>query len=190
MGFKSWITTGNFINKQFAYYDMPFKLDVFDEKTYSKSKTNFYAVMTNIETGKAEYSKVVNCTVQIEDLRASSSLPFLSKPVEIDGKKYLDGGIADAIPIEKALEDGYDKIVIVLTRPIEYRKKKSNQLLPKLFYHLIEKLQKKKKIYVIRPSKLIEISRVEKDPNKLQAMYDLGVEDYKQLKKELLKYLK
>ncbi len=211
MGLKSWITTGNFINKQFAYYDMPFKLDIFDEETYSKSKTNFYAVMTNIETGQAEYSKVVNCTIQIEELRASSSLPFLSKPVVINDKKYLDGGIADAIPIEKALEDGYDKIVIVLTRPIEYRKKKSNQLLPKLFYHkypkfvesintrysrynetldLIEKLQKKKKVYVIRPSKLIEISRVEKDPNKLQAMYDLGVEDYKQVKKELLKYLK
>ena len=211
MSFSSFIKTGNFINKQFAYYDVPFKYDIFDEETYSKSKTNFYAVMTNIETGEAEYPKIINCGIQIEELRASSALPFLSKPVEINDKKYLDGGIADAIPIKKALEEGYDKIVVVLTRPIEYRKKKSNKLLPKLFYSkypnfiesintrysrynetldYIEDLEKKKKIIVIRPSKLIKISRVEKDPNKLQEMYDLGTYDYNELKKDLKKYLK
>ncbi len=211
MGIGSFIKTGNFINKQFAYYDVPFKYDIFDEETYSKSKTNFYAVMTNIETGEAEYPKIINCSIQIEELRASSALPFLSKPVEINDKKYLDGGIADAIPIKKAIEEGYDKIVVVLTRPIEYRKKKSNKLLPKLFYSkypnfiesintrysrynetldYIEDLEKKKKIIVIRPSKLIKISRVEKDPNKLQEMYDLGTHDYNEIKKDLKKYLK
>lgn len=211
MSIGSFIKTGNFINKQFAYYDVPFKYDIFDEETYSKSKTNFYAVMTNIETGEAEYPKIINCGIQIEELRASSALPFLSKPVEINDKKYLDGGIADAIPIKKAIEEGYDKIVVVLTRPIEYRKKKSNKLLPKLFYSkypnfiesintrysiynetldYIEDLEKKKKIIVIRPSKLIKISRVEKDPNKLQEMYDLGTYDYNEIKKDLKKYLK
>ena len=211
MSFSSFIKTGNFINKQFAYYDVPFKYDIFDEETYSKSKTNFYAVMTNIETGEAEYPKIINCGIQIEELRASSALPFLSKPVQINDKKYLDGGIADAIPIKKAIEEGYDKIVVVLTRPIEYRKKKSNKLLPKLFYSkypnfiesintrysrynetldYIEDLEKKKKIIVIRPSKFIKISRVEKDPNKLQEMYDLGTYDYNEIKKDLKKYLK
>jgi len=211
MSFSSFIKTGNFINKQFAYYDVPFKYDIFDEETYSKSKTNFYAVMTNIETGEAEYPKIINCGIQIEELRASSALPFLSKPVQINDKKYLDGGIADAIPIKKAIEEGYDKIVVVLTRPIEYRKKKSNKILPKLFYSkypnfiesintrysrynetldYIENLEKKKKIIVIRPSKFIKISRVEKDPNKLQEMYDLGTYDYNEIKKDLKKYLK
>lgn len=211
MGIGSFIKTGNFINKQFAYYDVPFKYDIFDEETYSKSKTNFYAVMTNIETGEAEYPKIINCGIQIEELRASSSLPFVSKPVVIDDKKYLDGGLADAVPIKKALEDGYDKIVVVLTRPEGYRKKKSNQLLPKLFYSKypklvesintrysrynetmddIENLEKEGKIMVIRPSKLVKISRVEKDPDKLEEIYNLGSKDYTNLKKEIKKYLK
>ena len=142
MGLSSWLKTGNFINKQFAYYDVPFLLDPFDEETYSKSKTDFIAVLTNIETGAPEYKKIINCSVQIEELRASSSLPFVSKPVEINEKKYLDGGLSDSIPIKKALEDGYDKIIVVLTRPEGYRKKKSNELLPKIFYHKYPKRRK------------------------------------------------
>ncbi len=211
MSFYSFLTTGNFINKEFAYYEVPFKLDIFDEETYSKSKTSFYAVLTNIKTGKPEYKKIINCSVQIEELRASSALPFVSKPVQINDELYLDGGLSDAIPIQKALDEGYDRIIVVLTRPIEYRKKKSNQLLPKLFYKkypklvesintrysryndtldYIEKLEKEKKIIVIRPSRLIKIGRLEKDPNKLQEIYDLGSNDYTKLKKEIKKYLK
>ena len=134
----------------------------------------------------------------------------VSKPVIIDNNKYLDGGIADSIPIEKIMSMGYDKIIVVLTRPIEYRKKKSNGLITKAKYFKYPKLVKsinnryknynesvekiidmenKKEIFVIRPSKHINIKRVEKDETKLQEMYDLGVQDCKNKIKDLKKYL-
>lgn len=211
MSFSSFIKTGNFVNKDFAYYEVPFKLDVFDEEAFEKSKVEFYAVMTNIETGEAEYSKIVNACKQIEELRASSSLPFLSKPVIINEKKYLDGGIGDSIPIDRALELGLDKIIVVKTRPRDYRKKKTNTLIPKMFYHKyplfvkkindrylrynetldkLYKLEKDNKIFIIEPSKTVNISRMEHDPLKLEEMYNLGINDYKNIKNDLINYLK
>lgn len=210
MGLSSLLKTGNIINKDFAYYEVPFKLDVFDEEAYSKSKTDFYATLTNVETGEAEYKKIINASVQIEELRASSSIPFVSKIVKIDDKLYLDGGIADSIPILKCQELGYEKIIVVETRPLEYRKKKSNTLLPKIYYHKYPKfinsintryqryndtlekiidLENKKEIFVIRPSKYLNIKRIEKDPEKLQEAYELGFKDFVESYSSLKKYL-
>ena len=211
MGMYSLITTGNIVNEQFAYHDIPNKLDVFDEETFQKSKTNIYGVITNIETGKPEYIKIHNATEQIEVLRASSAMPFVSKFVNIDGKKYLDGGISDSIPIEKCIDLGYDKIIVILTRPIEYRKKQTNKLMTKLKYgkyknlvnamnnrykvynDTIEKiidLENKKEIFVIRPSKDLHIKRIERNPEKLQQMYDLGINDCKEKLEDLIEYIK
>lgn len=211
MGIRSFLKTGNFVNKDFAYYELPFKLDIFDEEAFSKSKIDFYATVTNVETGNPEYLKIINASVQVEELRASSSLPFVSKIVQINDKKYLDGGISDAIPIEKCLELGYDKIIVVTTRPLEYRKTKGNQFLPQIFYHkypnfvqtintryqryndIVEKiikLENENKIFVIRPSKLVDIKRLEKDPAKMQEIYDLGKEDFAKKYKDLQRYLK
>ena len=210
MGLGSLIKTGNIINKEFAYYEIPFKLDKFDEETFEKSGIDFYAVVTNVETGKAEYPLIKNCEKEIEMLRASSCMPIVSKIVEIGKKKYLDGGIADSVPYEKMMELGYDKIIVVLTRDIEYRKKKTNQLIPKLFYKkypkLVEtinnrykdyndsidrliKLEKNKKVFVIRPSVNLHVKRIEKDVNKLQAIYDLGIKDVKKSIKKINTYL-
>lgn len=207
----SLLTTGNIVNKQFAYYDLPFKLDVFDEEAFSKSKIDFYATLTNIETGMPEYKKIINASVQIEELRASSAMPFVSKIVKINDNKYLDGGIADSIPLNKMKELGYDKIIVVLTRPKEYRKKKSNSFFNKLFYwkypNFIELLEtrykrynkeleeilikeKNKEIFVFRPSKNINIKRLEKNIDKLQEMYELGINDFKESLKDLKQYLK
>ena len=134
----------------------------------------------------------------LEYLRASGSMPFISKPVTINNKKYLDGGIADSIPIDKIMNMGFDKVIVVLTRQIDYQKKKSNQTFPKIYYkkypkfvesinnrykkyneelQTISKLEEKGKILVIRPSKLVKIKRVEKDKEKIQEMYDLGTAD-------------
>lgn len=211
MSFKSLITTGNFVNKDFAYYELPLKLDIFDEESFSKSKTDFYAAVTNVETGKPEYLKIINATIQIEELRASSSLPFCSKIVKINDKLYLDGGISDAIPVNKCLEMGYDKVIVITTRPLNYRKTKSNQLLPKIFYHRypnfvkaintryqryndtldqLQELEKQNKIFVIRPSKLIKINRLEKNPDKMQEIYNLGLQDFQDNYQALQKYLK
>ena len=210
MGINSLITTGNIINKEFSFYEVPFKLDVFDEETYNKSKTDFYATITNIETGCAEYIKIKDIRKQMEVLRATSAMPYVSKIVELENGKYLDGGVADAIPVNKCKELGYDKIIVILTRPLEYRKKPSNMLLAKIMYkkypNLIKTLEEKykkynetieqiiemenkKEIFVIRPSKTLKIGRIEKDENKLQAMYDLGLEDSKKVIEDLKKFI-
>ncbi len=210
MSFKSLIKTGNIIGEQFAYHDIPFKLDPFDEDTFKKSGIDFYLTMTNVNTGKPEYTKIVDTYKQIDYFKATSAMPFVSKIVNIDGKQYLDGGISDSIPIDKCEELGYDKIIVVLTRPLEYRKKKNNKLLVKLKYgkypnfvntinnryinynNTVEKIidkENKKEIFVIRPSKTIDISRLEKDPNKLQEMYDLGVNDCKNSLDKLKEYI-
>ena len=211
MGMRSLLKTGNIVNKEFAYYEVPFKLDVFDQDTFEKSNTDFYATITNVETGKPEYVKIKNVFEQMETLRATSAMPFVSKLVEIDGKKYLDGGISDSIPIEKCKELGYNKIIVILTRPIEYRKKKANETITKMKYskypnlvqcinkryknynNTVEKIidmENRKEIFVIRPSKQITLKRIEKDENKLQEMYNLGIEDCKNKMKELQKFLR
>lgn len=210
MGIKTLLKTGNIINKEFAYYDIPFKLDVFDEEAFSKSRTKFYLTATNIETGKAEYIRIKNTKKEMEYFRATSAMPFVSQIVEINNKKYLDGALADSIPLDKMQELGYDKIIVVLTKPKGYRKRKPPKFLankkykqyPKLAQAIntryerynatidkIDNLEKKKEIIVIRPSKKVKISRIEKNIDKLQEMYDLGVEDTKKVLKDLKKYI-
>lgn len=209
MGMRSFLTTGNIINKDFAYYEIPFKIDVFDEETFEKSNTDFWATVTNIETGEAEYLKLNNVFEQMELLRATSAMPIVSEIIEIDGKKYLDGGVSDSIPVEKCKSMGYDKIIVVLTRTIEYRKKKASSAIAKIKYkeypklietmenrykkynETVEKIidmENKKEIFVIRPSKDLKIKRIEKDVDKLQAMYDLGVSDCKKQLEDLKEY--
>ena len=104
-----------------------------------------------MKTGKAEYKKIEDVKKDIESLRASGSMPFVSKPVEIDGELYLDGGIADGIPIQKMVSMGVDKIIAVLTRPEEYRKKKMSLTLAKVMYKdypkLIETMKNRHKVY-------------------------------------------
>lgn len=200
MGLYSFITTGNIINEEFCFKKIVNELDPIDYDTYKNSDVDFYAVVTNLETGKEEYIKIDDLQDKnsLEYLRASGSMPFISKPVTINNKKYLDGGIADSIPIDKIMNMGFDKVIVVLTRQIDYQKKKSNQTFPKIYYkkypkfvesinnrykkyneelQTISKLEEKGKILVIRPSKLVKIKRVEKDKEKIQEMYDLGTAD-------------
>ena len=136
-------------------------------------------------------------------------MPFVSRPVIVNNKKYLDGGIADSIPIDKIMSMGFNRVIVVLTRPIDYKKKKSNQILPKIYYRKypkfvetinkryikyneelekIEQLEKQEKILVIRPSKLVNIKRIEKNIDKLQEMYDLGKNDTIKLLDKMYQY--
>ena len=210
MGWHSLFTTGNVVNKAFAFYELPFTLDPFDQATFAASQIDFWVTLTNIETGEPEYVKITDAFAQMEALRATSAMPMVSRVVEIEGKKYLDGGISDSIPLDKAMALGYDKIIVILTRPLDYRKKPSNNWLFKLFYRnypkLIERwanryaeynqavekvieMEKAGKIFVIRPSESLDISRLEKDLTKVQAMYDLGVKDGQAALSELKNYL-
>ena len=197
MGLYSLITTGDVMNREFCFKKLVYELDKLDFDTYKNSPIDFYAVVTNLETGKPEYIKIDDAAKDMEYFRASGSMPFVSRPVKIDGNLYLDGAMSDAVPFKKVLETGYEKIIVILTRPLGYRKKKS--YLPyKLYYrkfpnlietvknyykeyndtmNLIDKYESENKIVVLRPSKLIKMKRVEKDTNKLQTIYDLGVSD-------------
>ncbi len=197
MGLYSLVTTGNIMNEDFCFKKLVYELDKLDFETYQKNPVEFYAVVTNLQTGKPEYIKIDDAQKDMEYFRASGSMPFVSKPVEINRNMYLDGAMSDAVPFKKVLETDCEKIIVVLTRPLGYRKKKS--YLPyKLIYgkfpdlvetaknyykeynktmDLIEKYESEDKIVVLRPSKFINVKRVEKDKNKLQSIYDLGVSD-------------
>ena len=210
MGIRSLLCTGNIINKQFAYYKLPSELDVFDEQAFERSGVDFYATVTNVETGEAEYIKIDDCFAQIEVMRATAAMPFVSRMVEYEGKQYLDGGVADSIPVDKCKEMGYDKIVVVLTRPLDYRKKKGDERLARLVYGNYPKLaerinrryadynacvekiidmEQRGEIFVIRPSRLVKVKHIERDTKKLQAIYDLGAEDCARQMDDLKKYL-
>jgi len=210
MGLHSWITTGNAVNKEFAFYEIPFKLDVFDQEKFKQSKIDFYVVMTNVENGQAEYVLIKDVFEQMEYLRATSALPFASKIIEINGKKYLDGGISDSIPIDYCRNLGYDKIIVVLTRPENTHKEDKLNFLYKLVYrkypNLVERLinmgkdyevvlkkikdlENENKIFVIRPPKVLKIGRLEKNEDKIQSVYDIGLNTGKKEIDNLLKYL-
>ena len=214
MSRTSYLLTGNLVNKNFAFYKITTKKDPFDNDTFMKNKKDFYAVATDIDTGKPEYLKITNPVKELEKLRASSALPLASKVVEIDNKKYLDGGISDAIPLDKALDFGLDKIIVVLTRPKGYRKKplsdKSSSKINKKFkdypkllntmkntYKIynsildkIDSLEKDQKIFVIRPDKNININIVKKDKKLLVDAYNLGVKNTNEVLNDLKDYLK
>ena len=210
MGLHSWITTGNAVNKDFAFYELPFKLDVFDQEKFKESKIEFHVVMTNVENGQAEYVLSEDVLEQMEYLRATSALPFASKIIEINGKKYLDGGISDSIPIDYCQSLGYDKIILVLTRPENSYKEDKLNFLYKLVYrkypNLVERLinmgkdyevvlkkiknlETESKVFVIRPPKVLKIGRLEKNEDKIQNVYDIGLNTGKKEIDNLLKYL-
>ena len=211
MGISSLIRTGNIMNKDFCFDKLIYETDPFDFETFNKSKTDFYCVVTNVVTGNPEYIKIDDIENQLEYLRASGSMPVVSRIVHIRGKEYLDGGISDSVPIKWGLKNGYKKIIVVETRPKDYRKKKHNNFLFKRFYknypkfvetysnrykvynktkEYIELLEKEKRVFVIRPSELVKISRIEKNKDKIQEMYRLGMRDANNKLKDLKKYLK
>ncbi len=211
MGLYSLLTTGNVVNTEFAYYTVPQKLDIFDDETY-KNGIPFYVVVTNIETGEAEYPRLNSVFSEMETLRASGAMPFFSKPVKLGDSYYLDGGVADSIPFEKFREMGYEKLVVVLTKDKDYVKgpmpKKMVEALyakkyPEFANALInrhemynEQVRKLRELeasgdaFVIRPSKPLTISRIEKDPDKLWEAYNQGLDDGKEALPGLLEFLK
>ena len=201
---------GNIESTQFAYNEVPRKLDVFDHEAFRASGIPFYAVVTNLQTGEGEYLLLESVFEQMDILRASGSMPFVSRPVLWQGKRYLDGAIADSIPYRWMAEQGYEKRIVVLTRQEGYRKKPMNQALCKIMYRkwpkFVQKLltrhsaynaaldelqqwRSEGKAFVLRPSEEINIGRVEKDPEKLQAVYDLGRKDTQAQLDQLQEYL-
>lgn len=198
ISFHSWLTTGNMINRKFAYGELPVTLDPFDEKTFEASKAEFYATITNMHTGQPEYIKLVNALEQMEVIRATAALPVVCQPVELNGQKYMDGGVADPIPLDKCFELGCDKIVVVLTHPYSFVRKDKLNFWCRLLYpryknllrtfdsrnedynrrvQQIMQLELEGKVFVFRPLELLNISRLEKDPARLEQVYNIGLKD-------------
>ena len=198
MSLRSWLKTGDVVGADFCYHELPDKLDVYDHEGFLRNPTPYWVVCTDVETGKAEYVRLTDMREQIEYLRASASLPYFSRVVEMDGRKFLDGGCADSIPAEAFRRMGYGRNVVVLTRDASYRKKPEMTALARLVYRKypafvrtlerrhamyneqlaqIGQMEAEGSVFVIRPEKPLEIGRLESDPEKVQHVYEQGCAD-------------
>lgn len=125
--FWNLLTTGNFYNVDFCYRVIPYEFDLWDGETFAKDPMDFWTVATDLETGKADYHL---CTdggeLDLAYIRSSASVPIVSRIVDVEGKKLLDGGIGDPIPLRFFEEKGYEKIVVIPTKPRDYVRKASN----------------------------------------------------------------
>lgn len=209
--FRSLLRSGNIYEEEFCYHELPDKLDPFDWETYKNSPVEFYVVCTDVETGRAVYHR---CTGEKEDLRwmqASASMPFVSRIVEIGGRQLLDGGISDSIPVDWFRSIGYEKNLVVLTRPEGFRKKPPRGLpllqqmirkYPALslsvktrhirYNQTLDQLQELEKAHlalVLRPSRRIRVSKLERHPEKLKALYMLGRKDTEKRLEEIRQFL-
>lgn len=212
-GMYSLLKTGDFFGVDFCYRKIPTELDPYDYETFSKYEGKAYAVITNIITGEPEYYQIKDLKKDIIGIRASSSLPLLSRNVMIDGKPYLDGGISDSIPIRKSIEDGNKKNVVIMTKADGFIRKPSskgmnfcirqkyrkypavheNMMKRHTTYNetvaFIEEKQKEGEVFIIRPKKPLEIGRIEKNLEKINQIYQIGYEDAKACYDELVLYL-
>lgn len=198
MSFYSLLTTGDLVGEQFCYHDLPDFLDPFDYDTFAQSKTAYYVTCTDLDSGKAVYRRCTDLHQEMEYMRASASMPYVSKIVAIEGQKLLDGGVADSIPLKAFQQMGYDKNIVVLTQCAGYRKKPQKPWLAKLFYRKyprfidtllhrhtaynqsvrdVEDAAAKGEVFLIRPSQDLKIDRMERDPARLEAQYNLGRAD-------------
>lgn len=206
IGIRNLILTGNIVNNKFFYHDLPDRLDPFDYEVFSNSETDFFAGCTNLVTGKAEYIKIKDMRADIDALRASSSLAYVSKIVDFKGMKLLDGAYADSIPVNASRQMGYNKNVVVLTQhdgfvkgpenaekarkkfrkypnfveTVAHRHEVYNQTLAD-----IKKYQAEGDVFAIYPSVPIDVPLLVKDPEELQKTYEIGVRDARNLIEEL-----
>lgn len=211
IGLYSYLTTGNIMNKSFCFDKLVNELDKFDYQAFKNNKTKFYVVVTNLLTGTPEYQELtdLNDQNQMEYLRASGSMQYVSKPVKINNNYYLDGATGDSIPIKYMEKLGFNKIIVVGTRPEGYQKQYKPQP-SKIFYKkypkfikalsnrpsmynetikYIEKKANNHEIIFIRPSQDLKVKRIEKNKKKLSSLYTLGQNNTKEIISTINKYL-
>lgn len=193
---SSLLRTGDLFNAQFNYEEIPQRLDPIDGEVYARSGAKLYAVVTNLHTGQAEYLPVEDMRRDMPLIRATASLPLISRPVEIGGQLYLDGGVADPIPLAYSIAQGCARHVLVLTRTADYRKEpmKGMPLLSRRYkeypafvemlsnrhmiyndtLELIAREQAEGRAFVLRPGFPPDIGRIERNPDKLETLYQHG----------------
>ncbi len=210
---ESLVTTGDIFNVDMCYHLIPDYLDPFDSETFAKYEGRAYSVVTNIVTGQAEYLRIRDMKADIDMVRASASLPLVSRSVRIHGKLYLDGGLSDSIPLQKSVTDGNRKNVVVMTKEVGFRREpidaaqlalikaryikypKVAELMAErhIVYNecldYIERLQRKGQAFVIRPKKASSVGRIERDKEKMKALYEDGYADAEESCDALTAYL-
>lgn len=215
IGLHHLVTQGCIFDPDLLYHRFPYELIPFDYEAYFHNCRNgdiFEMVVTNCQTGFAEYlSESSDDTHRLNALaRASSSLPYVSKIVEVDGKELLDGGIVDSIPILRSIETGHETNVVISTRNKGWRDSGRDHKQPKFIYRnyprlrvalsrrieaynrqldLVDELEEQGKILVIRPEEPIVVGRMEKDVDKLEHLYEEGFRLGERFVKEHLPHL-
>ena len=212
-GWRSLWKSGDIFNAQFAYHEVPAKYDIFDDKAFDNNPLPFYVVCTDVESGQPVYKQLSKTNYDCyEWIRASASMPVVSKVVELEGMKLLDGGITDSIPLEKMIELGYERNVVILTQPEGYVKK-PNRLMPLIRLSLrkypnavkasrdrhlmynrqleyVRQREKEGNALVIRPDNALEIGHIEHDAAKMQKIYDIGRKKGEETLKAVKDFLK
>lgn len=213
IGRKAFIKNNGIIGYDYLFGDISENKVPFDYKSFENTNQRFVIVTTNCEKAETEYLEKSNCNDLFKAAQASSSMPLASAIVEINNNHYLDGAVTTSIPIKWAIEQGYEKVVVVLTRDRTYRKPMLSNKMKKLYklaYHkypkLIEKLntmperynklqeeiidlEKEGKIFIIRPEKEVTVSRLEKDKEKLENLYKEGIAEAEKNLDALKEYL-
>ena len=209
----SWLFTGNLFGTKFCYETLPKKLDPFDTEAFRKSPVRFFLTATDIESGKGVLHECRDGGAEdLRWMRAGASMPLVSRPVEIGGKKYLDGGITDAIPLAGARKLGFPRALVVLTQPRDYRKRAGGEakwvarLMGRKWPALAEAMGRRAEMYnaqaaevaaaeaegtafAIRPETSLGIARTERRADELQRVYDLGFAAGEQSLPALLSWL-
>lgn len=207
----SLVRTGDLFGVKMCYDEIPNRLNPYDYEAFAAYPGRAYAVVTNIETGRAEYLRLREMHRDIVAVRASASLPLASRNVEIDGKLYLDGGLSDSVPIMHSIVDGNKKNVVVLTKEAGYRRKRSGNLglirmrygkYPKVYElmenrHIaynamldyLEQQEQNGQAFVIRPGQSGDVGRIEKNKEKLRRLYEEGYRDAEACWPRLAAYL-
>ncbi len=213
LGVRNIVSNGGIFNFNFLFGEISEELMPFDARTFFASKQRFEVVATNCRTGMAEYFEKGKEPEIMRASAASSSMPVVSSMIRLNGNSYLDGGIAEPIAYKRAMEQGYEKIVLVLTRQAGYQKPSTSKAMkltyerryrkyPRLVERLIAvpehynaeqkeiaALEAEGKVFVIRPQKPVNISRVEKDVVRLRRLYDEGCDEMRKRMEEMYRYL-
>ena len=212
--YRSLFKTGNLFSTDFCYREVPIRQDPFDFETFRSSPEEFYAVCTDVHSGKAVYHLCDDQedAVLLDWIRASASMPIVSHVVSVGGYDLLDGGIADSIPLRFFEKQGYEKNVVILTQPEGYRKEKNKampllKLKEKHHPELLKKMAKRHEIYnesvfyaeqqqkdgktlLIRPLGNLPSGRVEHDRARMKGTYEAGRAVAKARLEEIKEFLK
>lgn len=212
MGLRSLLTSGNLVGAEFSYHTLPLKLDIFDSETFEKDPTEFHVVCTDVDTGHPVYYIMDRVSHDsLEWLRASASMPVVTRPVRVDdGRRMLDGGISDSIPLQYFQSVGYSRNVVVLTQPRDFRKTPAPGWLFRLLMprtpRIAEAMTRRHEMYnaqldyvsrqaelgntfVIAPDAPLPIGRIEMNPAKMQLVYDMGRATCTRLLPSLLSFM-